>query len=81
MGLYLPKIIFSIQLTHVTQLFCLLQLSTLDLNKLVRASDLVFFLQSLHEKKMTDNEKKFEARLDQQKSDITAQVLHVWLLC
>jgi hypothetical protein len=32
------------------------------------------FLQSLHEKKMADNEKKFEIRLDQQKSEITAQV-------
>ncbi|KDR07715.1 hypothetical protein L798_02631 [Zootermopsis nevadensis] len=30
-------------------------------------------MQSLHEKKMADNEKKFEVRLDQQKSDITAQ--------
>lgn len=30
-------------------------------------------MQSLHEKKMADNEKKFEARLDQQKSDVTAQ--------
>jgi hypothetical protein len=39
------------------------------------------FLQSLHEKKMADNEKKFEARLDQQKSDITAQVTCIWELC
>ncbi|PNF29288.1 hypothetical protein B7P43_G08942 [Cryptotermes secundus] len=30
-------------------------------------------MQSLHEKKMADNEKKFEIRLDQQKSEITAQ--------
>jgi hypothetical protein len=38
------------------------------------------FLQSLHEKKMADNEKKFEIRLDQQKSEITAQVIHIWLI-
>ena len=30
---------------------------------------------------MADNEKKFEARLDQKKSEISAQVNHVWLLC
>jgi len=30
---------------------------------------------------MADNEKKFEARLDQQKSDIIAQVTRTWLLC
>jgi ABC-type Zn2+ transport system substrate-binding protein/surface adhesin len=41
---------------------------------------LVSFVQSLHEKKMADNEKKFEARLDQQKSEITAQVTQIWLL-
>jgi thioredoxin-related protein len=40
----------------------------------------LFFVQSLHEKKMADNEKKFEIRLDQQKSEITAQVTHMWLL-
>jgi hypothetical protein len=39
------------------------------------------FLQSLHEKKMADSEKKFEARLDQHKSDITAQVTRIWVLC
>jgi ABC-type Zn2+ transport system substrate-binding protein/surface adhesin len=39
-----------------------------------------FFVQSLHEKKMADNEKKFEARLDQQKSEINAQVTIVCLL-
>jgi hypothetical protein len=39
-----------------------------------------FSVQSLHEKKIADNEKKLEARLDQQKSEITAQVIHVWLL-
>jgi hypothetical protein len=27
---------------------------------------------------MADNEKKFEIRLDQQKSEITAQVTHIW---
>jgi ABC-type Zn2+ transport system substrate-binding protein/surface adhesin len=41
---------------------------------------LAFSVQSLHEKKMADNEKKFEARLDQQRSDITAQVTQIWLL-
>ena len=30
---------------------------------------------------MADNEKKFEARLDQHKSDITAQVTRIWVLC
>jgi hypothetical protein len=39
------------------------------------------FLQSLHEKKMADNEKKFEARLDQQKSDISAQVTRICGYC
>jgi hypothetical protein len=29
---------------------------------------------------MADNEKKFEIRLDQQKSEITAQVMHIWLI-
>lgn len=29
---------------------------------------------------MADNEKKFEARLDEQKSDVTAQVTHIWVL-
>jgi hypothetical protein len=29
---------------------------------------------------MADNEKKFEIRLDQQKSEIIAQVTHIWPL-
>jgi hypothetical protein len=65
----------------MTQIFCVSQLSTLDLNKLFCAFDLSSFVQSLHEKKMADNEKRFEARLDQQKSDVSAQVIHIWVLC
>jgi hypothetical protein len=53
----------------------------LTLNKLFRAFDLSSFVQSLHEKKMADNEKRFEARLDQQKSDVAAQVTHILVLC
>lgn len=56
-------------------------LKTCGLNKFVYNSNLAFlFIQSLHEKKMADNEKKFEIRLDQQKSEITAQVTHIWLM-
>lgn len=58
---------------------CCIELETCGLNKFVYNSNLAFFfVQSLHEKKMADNEKKFEIRLDQQRSEITAQVTNIW---